>query len=49
MYGPSIPTMLGVSGKPTSADGQKFLVVDDGAATSRPLTLVQNWTGLLKK
>jgi ATP-binding protein involved in chromosome partitioning len=24
MYGPSIPTMLGVSGRPTSADGQKF-------------------------
>ena len=25
MYGPSIPTMLGVSGRPGSADGQKFL------------------------
>jgi ATP-binding protein involved in chromosome partitioning len=24
MYGPSIPTMLGVSGRPTSTDGQKF-------------------------
>ncbi|MFT3767057.1 MAG: Mrp/NBP35 family ATP-binding protein [Minicystis sp.] len=24
MYGPSIPTMLGVSGRPTSVDGQKF-------------------------
>jgi ATP-binding protein involved in chromosome partitioning len=28
MYGPSIPTMLGVSGKPTSADGQKFLPLE---------------------
>jgi Tol biopolymer transport system component len=32
-----------------SADGQKFLVVDDGAASSRPLTLLQNWTAMLKK
>jgi hypothetical protein len=32
-----------------SADGQKFLVVDDGAAMSRPLTLLQNWTAMLKK
>ncbi len=32
-----------------SADGQKFLVVDDGATATRPLTLVQNWTALLKK
>jgi eukaryotic-like serine/threonine-protein kinase len=32
-----------------SADGQKFLVVDDGAGSARPLTLVQNWTALLKK
>jgi ATP-binding protein involved in chromosome partitioning len=28
MYGPSIPTMFGVSGKPTSADGQKFLPLE---------------------
>jgi hypothetical protein len=28
---------------------QKFLVVDDGAVSSRPLTLVQNWTSLLRK
>ena len=32
-----------------SADGQKFLVADDGANSSQPLTLVQNWTALLKK
>jgi ATP-binding protein involved in chromosome partitioning len=28
MYGPSVPTMLGVSGRPTSADGQKFLPLE---------------------
>jgi ATP-binding protein involved in chromosome partitioning len=28
MYGPSIPTMLGVMGRPTSADGQKFLPLE---------------------
>ena len=28
MYGPSIPTMLGVSGRPTSSDGQKFLPLE---------------------
>src|SRR5262249_42482360 len=28
MYGPSIPTMLGVSGRPTSADGQRFLPLE---------------------
>ncbi|APR85190.1 Scaffold protein for [4Fe-4S] cluster assembly ApbC, MRP-like protein [Minicystis rosea] len=28
MYGPSIPTMLGVSGRPTSADGQKFMPLE---------------------
>jgi ATP-binding protein involved in chromosome partitioning len=28
MYGPSIPTMLGVSGRPMSADGQKFLPLE---------------------
>ena len=28
MYGPSIPTMLGVSGKPTSTDGTKFLPLE---------------------
>ena len=32
-----------------SADGQKFLVVDDGVSTERPLTLVQNWTAMLRK
>jgi hypothetical protein len=33
-----------------SANGQKFLVVDSGAAgASSPLTLVQNWTATLKK
>jgi ATP-binding protein involved in chromosome partitioning len=28
MYGPSIPTMFGVAGRPTSADGQKFLPLE---------------------
>lgn len=28
MYGPSVPTMLGVAGRPTSADGQKFLPLE---------------------
>jgi ATP-binding protein involved in chromosome partitioning len=28
MYGPSIPTMLGVNGRPVSADGQKFLPLE---------------------
>jgi len=28
MYGPSIPTMFGVMGRPTSADGQKFLPLE---------------------
>jgi ATP-binding protein involved in chromosome partitioning len=28
MYGPSIPTMLGVNGKPVSADGHKFLPLE---------------------
>ncbi|WP_437925815.1 Mrp/NBP35 family ATP-binding protein [Sorangium sp. So ce291] len=28
MYGPSVPTMLGVMGRPTSADGQKFLPLE---------------------
>jgi ATP-binding protein involved in chromosome partitioning len=28
MYGPSVPTMLGVMGKPGSADGQKFLPLE---------------------
>ena len=32
-----------------SADGQKFLVVDDGATSSRPLTLLQNWPASLRK
>ncbi|MFS8065239.1 MAG: Mrp/NBP35 family ATP-binding protein [Byssovorax sp.] len=28
MYGPSVPTMLGVAGKPTSTDGTKFLPLE---------------------
>lgn len=32
-----------------STDGQKFLVVDEGVSTARPLPLVQNWTAVLKK
>jgi ATP-binding protein involved in chromosome partitioning len=28
MYGPSVPTMLGVSGRPGSADGQRFLPLE---------------------
>jgi len=32
-----------------TADGQKFLVADDGTSTSRPLTLLQNWTATLRK
>lgn len=28
MYGPSIPTMFGVNGRPVSADGQKFLPLE---------------------
>jgi hypothetical protein len=32
-----------------SADGQRFLVADEGAATARPLTLLQNWTAMLRK
>lgn len=34
-----------------TADGQKFLVVDDGAGptSARPLTLLSNWTATLKK
>jgi ATP-binding protein involved in chromosome partitioning len=28
MYGPSIPTMLGVMGRPSSTDGQKFLPLE---------------------
>ena len=32
-----------------SVDGQKFLVVDDGVSSVRPLTLVQNWTAALRK
>jgi len=30
-------------------DGQTFLVVDDGVPTTRPLTLIQNWTAALHK
>jgi hypothetical protein len=32
-----------------SADGQKFLVVDDGFSSARLLTLLQNWTAALRK
>ncbi len=32
-----------------SADGQKFLVADEGVGASRPLTLLQNWTAMLRK
>ena len=32
-----------------TADGQKFLVVDDGIPSVRPLTLLQNWTVSLRK
>jgi hypothetical protein len=32
-----------------SADGQKFLVVDDGVTAARRLTLLQNWTTSLRK
>ncbi len=32
-----------------SADGQKFLVVDDGVTAARPPTLLQNWTTALRK
>ena len=32
-----------------SADGQRFLVADEGSATARPLTLLQNWTAALRK
>src|SRR5262249_49091255 len=28
IYGPSVPTMLGVSGRPSSADGQRFLPLE---------------------
>ncbi len=30
-------------------DGQKFLAVTQGGGSSKPLTLVQNWTAQLKK
>jgi hypothetical protein len=32
-----------------SADGQKFLVVDQGATTTRALTLLENWPATLRK
>jgi hypothetical protein len=31
------------------ADGQKFLLVDDGVPSARLLTLLQNWTASLRK
>jgi eukaryotic-like serine/threonine-protein kinase len=36
-------------GYDVTADGRKFLVVDDGIIASRPLTLLQNWTAVLRK
>ncbi len=40
----------GRSGYDVSADGQKFLVIEDSdPAASYPLTLLQNWPRLLKK
>ena len=42
--------LFGGTLRPNVVDGQSFLVVDDGAAAGlHPLTLVQNWTVLLKK
>ena len=32
-----------------SSDGQRFLVVSDDVSSSRSLTLLQNWTALLRK
>ena len=32
-----------------SADGQRILVVDNGPSTTRTLTVVQNWTAMLRK
>jgi len=32
-----------------TADGQRFLVATPDEQNSAPLTLVQNWTALLKK
>ena len=32
-----------------SADGQKFLVLDETVASSPPLTLLQNWPASLRK
>jgi hypothetical protein len=32
-----------------TADDQKFVVMQEGAAVPVPLTLVQNWTALLER
>ncbi len=32
-----------------SADGRKFIVVDEDATAARPLTLLQNWPAALRK
>jgi eukaryotic-like serine/threonine-protein kinase len=42
-----VPTSRGIL-YDVSADGQKFLVADDGVNT-QPLTLLQNWTATLRK
>jgi eukaryotic-like serine/threonine-protein kinase len=39
----------GGSSYAVTADGQKFIVVENAAATTRPLTLVENWTAALRK
>jgi len=47
LFGP-IPPLLG-SGYDVSADGQRFLVRTEAVQSDEPLTLVRNWTALLKK
>lgn len=42
-----VPTNRGVLYD--TIDGQKFLVADDGTSASRPLTVLENWTAILKK
>jgi hypothetical protein len=32
-----------------TADGQRFLVIAGGGDVSAPLTLIENWTALLRK
>ncbi len=38
-----------IAGYDVSADGQKFVVLDDTATPSAPLTLLQNWPAALRK